>query len=477
MTTDSAQRSSECVDRLQSALGTRVHRPASAGYRDALGRVFFPDAAKRHPSCVVQPASVDEVSIVMRVAAETGSAVTVRGGGLSSNCVADDAVMLDLSAHLNSARPEGDRVVVDGGARVATMLDALATAGRVVPVGIVGHAGFGLATRGGVGYLTRSVGLTLDHLVEVELVLPSGDVVRLSDASTGTESDLWWAVRGCAPAFGVVTSAVLRSHELGPVWVDRIVVGLDALGEYFRVAPELPRDTTMGAVLGYTELSPTKPVLLVYTACSSPDSHAIDRARAATSAVAAGTTGDVLYRSEVAGRYLAGLPEFAIPGAGGREPEPIRLPEPGDVRGSFFGKAVFVGPTLDSDVAEALVAQIRSAPTQACRIDFQHTGGALADVANGATAFWGRGSEWNIPLNAIWSDPDDGEACMSWAGDTVGALSSHVTGVYSVEVRPGFPETAADIAAAYGGNLTRLRSLRDRIDPDDVLRCYPLAPT
>jgi FAD/FMN-containing dehydrogenase len=132
-------------------------------------------------------------------------------------------------------------VIVDGGATMGTMLDALAPTGRVVPVGIIGHAGFGLATRGGVGYLTRSLGLTLDHLVEVELVLPSGDVVRLSDASSGDEADLWWAVRGCAPPFGVVSSAVFRSHEVGPVWIDRMVVGLDSLATYFQVAPELPR--------------------------------------------------------------------------------------------------------------------------------------------------------------------------------------------------------------------------------------------
>ncbi len=66
--------------------------------------------------------------------------------------------------------------------------------------------------------------------------------------------------------------------------------------------------------------------------------------------------------------------------------------------------------------------------------------------------------------------------CKSWASVTISALRAHVTGVYSVEVRPGFPETAAEIEAAYGGNLARLRSLRDRIDPTGVLREYPLAP-
>ena len=464
----------ECVARLQSALTDRVHLPDTDGYRSSLGRIFFPDASRRHPACVVTPLSVDDVATTMAIAAESGSPVTVRGGGLSSNCVADDAVLLDLSAHLNFARAQGDRVIMGGGARVGSMLDALAPSGRVVPVGIVGHAGIGLATRGGVGYLTRSVGLTLDHLVEVELVLPSGDVVKLSDASTGAEADLWWAVRGSAPAFGVVTAAMLRTHELGPMWVDRMVLNLDALATYFRIAPEQPRDTTIGAVLGFSELSPGEPVFFVFTACRSQDDTAIARARSAASAIAAGSKSAPLYRSEMSGRYLAELPEFAIPGRRGAEPPPIPLPEPGEQRGSFFGKSVFVGPTLDSAVADALDAQIRSAPTPACRIDFQHTGGAIADVADGDTAFWGRSSEWNIPLNAIWSDGDDGDACTGWARDTLAALASHTIGTYSVEVRPGFPETEAEIAAAYGGNLERLRLLRAHTDPENVLGNYPL---
>jgi hypothetical protein len=252
-----------------------------------------------------------------------------------------------------------------------------------------------------------------------------------------------------------------------------MVLGLEALATYFRVAPTLPRDTTMGAVLGYSALSPDEPVLFVYTACASGDESAIDRARAAATTVA-DVSGSVLYRSEMSGTYLTGLPEFAPPGPDGEEPEPIRLPEPGERRGSFFGKAVFTGPTLDSALAEALATQIRGAPTRECRIDFQHTGGALSDVGDADTAFWGRSSEWNIPLNAIWSDPYDGAACLSWAGGTLDALATHTIGVYSVELRPGFPETGAEIDAAYGGNLRRLRELRQRHDPMGVLTHYPL---
>ncbi|MFB6620255.1 FAD-binding oxidoreductase [Streptomyces sp. NPDC085524] len=447
-----------------------MHAPGTPGYGNALARVFFPEAARRRPACVVAPRTADDVATVVRVAAGAGVRVTVRGGGLSSNCVADGAVMLDLSEHLDTARAAGDRVVVGGGATMATMLGVLAPAGRAVPVGVVGHTGLGMATRGGIGHLTRSLGLTVDHLVEAELVLPSGDVVRLSEKSPGEEADLWWAVRGGAPSVGVVTSAVFRTHAITPVRVDRAVVGLDALAGYFRVAPELPRDTSMSAVLGHSSLSPDEPVLFVYTACASPHDSAVERAGSAASAVAAGAGSPPLHRSETYGRYLAGLPEFAIPGAGGTEPGPVRLPEPGDgPRGSFFGKAAFTGPTLDAAVADALADRIRAAPTRACRIDFQHTGGALGDIDDTATAFWGRTAEWSVPLNAIWDDDADTEACMTWARDTQQALAAHTLGTYNVELRPGLPETETETRAAYGGNLTRLRALQHRYDPGALL--------
>ncbi|MFJ8011307.1 FAD-binding oxidoreductase [Streptomyces sp. NPDC096339] len=447
-----------------------MRAPGSAGYGNALARVFFPEAARRRPACVVAPRTAEDVATVMKVAAEAGVRVTVRGGGLSSNCVADGAVVLDLSEHLNAARPDGDRVVVGGGATMATMHAVLAPAGRAVPVGVVGHTGLGMATRGGIGHLTRSLGLTVDHLVGVELVLPSGDIVHLSERSSGEEADLWWAVRGGAPYVGVVTSAVLRTHEIAPVRVDRAVVGLDALAAYFRVAPELPRDTGMSAVLGYTTLSPDEPVVFLYTACASRRDSAFARARAATSAVVAGAGSVPLLRSQTTGRYPVGLPEFAIPGADGGEPEPVRLPEPGDgPRGSFFGKAAFTGPTLDAAVTDALADRIRAAPTRACRIDFQHTGGALADIDDTATAFWGRNAEWSVPLNAIWDDDADTEACRTWARDTLRALASHTIGTYNVELRPDLPESGSETRSAYGGNLARLRALQHRHDSGGLL--------
>ena len=466
-------RGSEFVATLEATLADCVHLPGSDGYRASLAAVFFPDASRRAPLAVVHPRTVADVAAVMTVATDCGGRVTVRGGGLSSNCVDDSAVLLDLSVHLANAVPQGDRVLILGGATVGTALAAIADAGRVIPVGIVGLAGMGLVTRGGVGYLTRDVGLALDHLVQVELVLPGGRVVTLSEDSTGDEADLWWAVRGCAPAFGVVTAVLLRTHEQGPVFVDRYVTGLDALSTYFAVAPELPRHTTMGGVLGYRD-GCDEPVLLIYTACRSQDSADVEVARTATSTVAHASAAPPMFRSETTGRYLDGLPEFAIPGPAGQEPAPIALPTPGADRGWFYGKSVFTGPTLGATVADGLAEAIRCAPTRMCRIDFQHTGGALADVADGDTAFSGRAGEWNIPLNAIWSDASDGDACYAWARQALGVLADDTIGVYSVEVRPGFEETESETEAAFGANLSRLRSLRAQHDHAGVLAGYPL---
>ncbi len=468
--TDSA---SESVRLLQEELGDRAALPGSAAYAGALDRVFFPDAARRRPACVVQPASAADVSSIMKIAQKTGCSVTVRGGGLSSNCVSDGAVMIDLSARMDHATADGDTVVVGGGATMGTMLDVLAPRQRTVPIGIVRLAGLGLATRGGVGFLTRSLGLTVDHLVWVELVLPSGDVVRLSGDSTGADAELWWAVRGCAPSFGVVTSAAFQTHPAEPRFVDRMVVEPSGLSAYFDVATSLPRHTSMSAVLGTVPGDPGKRGLLVYTVCATDSPGDIDAACRAATAVADGSAAAPIARKQETGLFLGGFPEMALLFADGREPVPVSAPEPGERTGFFFGKSVFLDATPGPDLAAALEEQLRRAPTPACRIDFQHTGGALADVGDTETAFWGRGGEWNAPVNAISANEGQRDECVAWARDTVRTFQPHTIGVYSVELRPGFPETGAEIEAAYGGNLPRLRRLAERFDPAGVFDRYP----
>lgn len=100
----------DCVSVLSAELDDQVCEPETPGYTDSLARVFSPEASRRRPPCVVRPRSIGDVAATLRIAAATGGQVTVRGGGLSSTCVADNAVMLDLSAHLTRVRPLTDSV-------------------------------------------------------------------------------------------------------------------------------------------------------------------------------------------------------------------------------------------------------------------------------------------------------------------------------------------------------------------------------
>jgi FAD/FMN-containing dehydrogenase len=467
-----SEASAAAVRRLAELLGGRAWPPGTAEYAAALGRVFFPDAARRRPACIVAPASAAEVSSVLQVARASGCPVTVRGGGLSATCVADDAIMMDLSAAMSHARRDGGTVVAGGGATMGALLGALAPAGATVPVGITGMAGLGLATRGGVGFLTRSLGLTVDHLAAAQIVLASGEVAHVSQDSTGPEADLWWAVRGCAPSFGVITSATFAARPARPRFVDRMVVAPDALAAYFAIAPGLPRHTSMSAVLGTVPGAPGQHGLLVYTVCASDAAADADAARRAAAAVAASSASPVLFRREQAGLFLRGFPEMALPSADGKEPAPVPPPAPGPRTGIFFGKSVFLDATPGADLAAALTEQLRRAPTPACRIDLQHTGGALGDVADTGTAFWGRCAEWNAPVNAIAADEGQRDECVAWARETAAAFAPHATGGYAVELRPGFPETGRETEAAYGGNLPRLRELAGRYDPAGVFGRY-----
>lgn len=119
-------RGSEFVASLQTTLDLLVHLPGTAGYRASLDGVFFPDASRRSPVAVLHPRTTADVAAVMQTAADVGGRVTVRGGGLSSNCLDDSAVMVDLSVHMNDAVPQGDRVRIRGGATVGTALAAIA---------------------------------------------------------------------------------------------------------------------------------------------------------------------------------------------------------------------------------------------------------------------------------------------------------------------------------------------------------------
>lgn len=439
-----------------SALSDIVLCPGTPAYAAYLDGFFTPQAAATRPSAIVQPRSTADVQKTILLAREYRIAATTRGGGLSTTCAATGAILIDLRTHLHGGELAGDRARMNGGAIMGELLSTLAPAGRLVPIGVLGVPGLGLATRGGIGHLTRSLGLTMDHLVEVEIVTGSGEILTLSDASTGDEADLWWAVRGCAPAFGVVTAATFRSQPAPPdYFVHRILAPLDNFPPFVDWAATLPESVSATALIG-TPPGFHEPQF--FAMLVAPDDVRIPASNPIW---------------QHAGRFpYRDFPPFDPTDAAGHLPSPAAPAGP-DQRIAVAEKCPFL-KNLTPAIAEQLTYLIRRAPTPLCRHDFQPAGGAMTRVDASSNAFAVRDIDWSTPIIGAWqgNDPDTQAACERWVRDVWDALEPCIVGTYSTEIRPGLAETAREVALAFGENLPRMRVIKRLYDPDDIFRCY-----
>src|SRR5215207_240058 len=195
------------VTELSERLPGRVHGPGTPEF-DA-GRTVFAGAGEAE--AVVRPSSADEVATVVRSAVAAGVPITVRSGGHGSDPVAGGLV-IDLADLSSVELGEGDLVQVGGGAHWGEVAAALAPHSLGITSGDTSDVGVGgLALGGGIGWLARTHGLTVDILREVEVVTAAGDVLVANDTQ---HSELFWALRGGGGNFGVVTRFTFQAAQV-----------------------------------------------------------------------------------------------------------------------------------------------------------------------------------------------------------------------------------------------------------------------
>jgi FAD/FMN-containing dehydrogenase len=438
----------ESLGELRRSLAGAVVAPADADY-DASRRCFNA-LVDRRPAVIARCVSPGDVAAAFDFARTKGLDVAVRGGGHNpaGHCVLDGGLVIDLSL-MRSVEVDSDARIARA-AGGATWLDfdtATQAFGLVTPGGVVGSTGVaGLTLGGGIGHLTTQHGLTCDNLVGAEIVTPDGAVIR---ASSDENSDLLWGLRGGGGNFGVATSLEFRLHPL-----DGVVGGALAYrGEGVREGLRRFRDVVSGSPRGLScqagvsvdeGMAPALGVYPCYTG-SNADPEELQELRSVRGLVDDGVRAQTFMDQQRLFDSPYGVDRHYWKGHFVRE-----LPD-----------------QLIDELLERIVALGR--PPGGILIESLHGAPKDADADGGVVGF--RHAAFNISAMAAWQDPRLDEESIEWARDTAAAIEqwSHSGGGYVNYMQADEP--IERVRAAFGAeSFERLRALKNRYDPGNVLR-------
>lgn len=392
------------------------------------------------PGLVLQPRDVDQVVAALAFAREQEVPLAVRSGGhgISGRSTNDGGIVIDLSGmrDISVISAEERLVRVEAGARWKEVAAALAPHGWALSSGDYGGVGVGgLATAGGIGWLVRERGLTIDHLRAADIVLADGTFLHVDDTS---HADLFWAIRGAGANFGIVTAFEFQVDEVGEVGFGQFVYdATDAAGLLVRWGAAMeaaPRDVTTNLILG----PPRRGQALgqVYGVVDSADPDTIIERLTPIAAVAP----------------LPDQQVQLVPYAG-----VMNVPDaPHDGQGDPVARSGLI-EHLTPSFAAAAAELINSGTTYFFQI--RSVGGAVADVPSEATAYSHRSANFSVVafgaskqrLDAAWSD-----------------LSQYFLGLYLSFDTDQSPERVAE--AWPSATLARLRRLKRQYDPANVFR-------
>jgi FAD/FMN-containing dehydrogenase len=445
-------------DQLAAGLRGRIVLPGDADY-DAV-RAVFNGMIDRRPAALVRCRDAADVVAAMRFATAHDLTVAVRGGGHNAGGLglADDALVIDLAEMRGTlVEPERGIVRVEGGCTLHDVDHATVPFGLAVPFGFFSSAGVGgLTLGGGVSpYLGRRYGLTIDSLIEAEVVLADGSLVMASESE---RPDLFWALRGGGGNFGVVTAFTFRCH---PVGEQGTVVG----------GPVLYDLADTGAVMRwYRDLLPTLPeelggflATLVVPATAPFPEELWDRR---VCGIVWCWTGAADRAEEV----LAPLRTWGSPLMAGLMEMPFTamqsmfdgLLPPGL---QWYWRADFFNDLSDEAIAvhEEYAAKI---PTAESTMHLYTMGGAAVRVPADATAFPFRSDGFAGVIVGVDPDPANAELITTWTKEYWAALHALSAGtVYSNFLMEEGEERAR---AAYGDSYPGLQHVKRRYDPGNV---------
>ena len=430
--------------------------PEDPGYDEA--RTVYNAMIDRRPALIVRCGDADDVARTIAFARSHDLPLAVRGGGHNGGGlgVVDDGVVADLSLLDNVEVDAGERTVRVGGGATWGQVDAVThEVGLATPAGIISTTGVGgLSLGGGIGHITRRYGLTIDNLLEADVVLADGTQVR---ASADENPDLFWALRGGGGNFGVVTSFLFRAHPVSTVLAGPTFWSLEDAPEvmkaYREFIPAADRDLN-----GFFAFMTVPPV----------DLFPAELHMRKVCAVMWCSLGTEEWTSEALEPMLAvGTPLMHHVG-------PVPFPAlqslfdglytPGL---QWYWRADFVRELSDEAIARH-VEFGESMPTMHSSMHLYPIDGAPHDVGNADTPWAYRDVTWAEVIIGVDPDPANADAIRDWTVEYWEATHPYSAGGAYVNFM--MDEGQERVRATYRDNYARLAQVKAAYDPDNVFR-------
>ncbi len=422
-------------------------------------RKIWNGSIDRYPALIARCTGVADVKAALKFARGTDLPVAVRSGGHSfpgqSTC--DDGIVIDLSL-MKGIRidPEARMVSAQAGVLLGELDQATQAFGLAVPAGIVTHTGLaGLTLGGGIGWLMRKYGLTVDQLLSVDMVTANSELVKASESEN---PDLFWGIRGAGGNFGIVTEFTFRLNPVGPiVLAGPIFWPMDESGQVLRFyrdwITDAPDDLT--TIVVHRRIPPLpaipkefhgKPVVTVMSCYAGP--------------------------VEEGEKVMRPMREFGSPILDLCKPKPFvahqSMLDPSFPPGQWYYFRSADLAELSDDVIDIVASRALQMTSPLTAFPIFQLGGAIGRVGEDDTAFNGRSAGHTININATTATEKGFDEEREWSRNFWTALKPYQTSVY---VNFLMDEGEERIRQAYGPKrYDRLKALKRKYDPGNFFR-------
>jgi FAD/FMN-containing dehydrogenase len=450
---------SEQIDDLDSRVEGPLLRPGEEGWDDAV--LVWNGMVARVPALVLQPTSAQEVAAAVRFARDHGLLLSIKGGGhnIAGTSIAEGGLTLDMSRMCDIiVDPDTKLAHVGPGCLLKEVDRATQEHGLATVLGFISEVGVaGLTLGGGLGYLTRRFGWTVDNLEEAEIVTADGKV-RI--ANRDENADLFWALRGAGANLGVVTRFTFRLHEVGPTVYGGLIAwpferADEILRAYRTITIEAPRELAVWLVLLQAPPAPFVPEewhgkrICAMAVCYSGDLGAVDEVLAPIRAL-----------HDPVVDLLQEQPYTQVQSY-------LDATEP---KGNhYYWKTEYLAE-LSEDLLSTTRELFDECPIPDAELGFLHLGGVLNEHDEDDGAVGNRDARFVVGANGMWEpDEPNADTFRQWIRDAWKRLRPFSTGGNYINFQTA-DEHEERIRATYGVNFDHLVEVKKKYDPDNVFR-------